>query len=274
MRNIALATLRQLGFRGRVVAAALGLTENYVATLSNAARREGSAALVRQDRRGTPGKVTSERWGLARAWRAQGVSDAEIGRRLEVAHTTVSRALGPRGQAAGPAGEPVRARQDPLFSGPEHGPEPEAEAEPEAGPGAEPGAGMPPPGGRTPEWRPVPAAGVSWSRYAGAMLLHAFGGRAGAAEILASAAGRDGRAAVKSDVSSPAGRCPRWLTACLSVSAVRVSLRGAGSACASVTHSGRIRSRAAWWNLNYRGIAGARLQGELLRDVKSDPIHS
>ena len=194
MRNIALATLRQLGFRGRVVAAALGLTENYVATLWNAARSEGSAALVRQDRRGTPGKVTPERWELARAWRAQDVSDAEIGRRLEVAHTTVSRALGPRGQAAGPAAEPVRARQDPLFTGPEHGPEPEAEAEPEAGPGAEPGAGMPPPGGRTPEWRPVPAAGVSWSRYAGAMLLHAFGGRAGAAEILASAAGRDGRA--------------------------------------------------------------------------------
>ena len=41
MRNIALATLRQLGFRGRVVAAALGLTENYVATLWNAAPQGG-----------------------------------------------------------------------------------------------------------------------------------------------------------------------------------------------------------------------------------------
>jgi hypothetical protein len=51
MRNIALAALRQLGFRGRVVAAALGLTENYVATLHNAAKRDGSAALIRQDRR-------------------------------------------------------------------------------------------------------------------------------------------------------------------------------------------------------------------------------
>ena len=48
MRNIALAALRQLGFRGRVVAAALGLTENYVATLHNAAKRDGSAALIRQ----------------------------------------------------------------------------------------------------------------------------------------------------------------------------------------------------------------------------------
>ena len=59
MRNIALAALRQLGFRGRVVAAVLGLTENYVATLHNAAKRDGSAALIRQDRPGAPGKVTA-----------------------------------------------------------------------------------------------------------------------------------------------------------------------------------------------------------------------
>ena len=99
MRNIALAALRQLGFGGRVVAAALGLTENYVATLHNAAKRDGSAALIRQERRGGPGKVTAAQWEQARAWRDQGVSDAETGRRLKVAHTTISRGLGPRGQA-------------------------------------------------------------------------------------------------------------------------------------------------------------------------------
>src|SRR5260370_18501862 len=102
MRNIALAALRQLGFRGRVVAAVLGLTENYVATLHNAALRDGSAALLRQDRRGTPGKVTAQQWEQARAWRAQGASDAEIGRRLEVAHTTISRRPGPREQRPAP----------------------------------------------------------------------------------------------------------------------------------------------------------------------------
>ena len=47
MRNIAAATLRQLGFRGREVAAALGLTPNYVATLWKRGAREGTAALVR-----------------------------------------------------------------------------------------------------------------------------------------------------------------------------------------------------------------------------------
>ena len=113
MRKIALAALRQLGFRGRVVAAVLGLTENYVATLHNAALRYGSAALIRQDRRGTPGKVTAQQWEQARAWRAQGASDAEIGRRLEVAHTTVSRGLGPREQDPVPGRETGRAAAEP-----------------------------------------------------------------------------------------------------------------------------------------------------------------
>ena len=72
MRNIALAALRQLGFRGRAVAAVLGLSEAYVATLHNAAMRDGSAALAMQDRRGTPGKVTAAQWEQARAWRDAG----------------------------------------------------------------------------------------------------------------------------------------------------------------------------------------------------------
>ena len=199
MRNIALAALRQLGFKGRVVAAVLGLTENYVATLHNAALRDGSAALVMQDRRGTPGKVTGEQWEQARAWRAQGASDAEIGRRLQVAHTTIGRALGPRGLAPAREREPGWAPAEPLFPGPE--PEPEPEPGPGPGPGA--GAGLPPAGGLR-AW-PLPAGGVFRSRYAGAMLLHAFGGQAGAGEILAAAAGgedgRPGDAALLSAVS-------------------------------------------------------------------------
>src|SRR5712691_4670646 len=195
MRNIALSVLRQLGFKGRVVAAVLGLTENYVATLHSAALRDGSAALVMQDRRGTPGKVTAQQWAQARAWRAQGASDAEIGRRLQVAHTTIGRALGPRGRAPAREREPGRAPAEPLFTGPE--PEPG----PEPGPGA--GAGLPPAGGLR-AW-PLPAGGVFRSRYAGAMLLHAFGWRAGAGEILAAAAGgedgRPGDAALLSAVS-------------------------------------------------------------------------
>ena len=190
MRNIALAALRQLGFGGRVVAAALGLTENYVATLHNAAKRDGSAALIRQDRRGGPGKVTAAQWAQARAWRDQGVSDAEIGRRLNVAHTTISRGLGPRGRApASGGGRGQHAAAEPLFTGPaaetEPGPATEAEAEPAPEALTEPGAGAGglPPGGGQPGW-PLTGEGVLASRYAGAMLLHAFFARAGADSAL------------------------------------------------------------------------------------------
>src|SRR6266496_6136742 len=179
MRNIALAALRQLGFRGRVVAAVLGLSEAYVATLHSAAKRDGSAALIRQDRRGTPGKVTAAEWEHASAWRDQGVSDAALGRRLKVAHTTVSRALGPRGQAPARDGEPGWAPAEPLFTAPgtERETEREPETEPGAGGGGGGGGGLPPGGG-------LPAEGVFVSRYAGAMLLHAFFARASAGSAL------------------------------------------------------------------------------------------
>ena len=211
MRNIALAVLRQLGFGGRAVAAALGLSEAYVATLHSAARRDGPAALAMQDRRGTPGKVTAAQWEQARAWREQGASDAEIGRRLGVANTTVGRGLGPRGQAPAPGGQAGRPPAEPLFTEPEPepGPEPGAgavpgpgtEREPEPGADAEPepGAGLPP-GGGPPAW-PLPAQGALWSRYAGAMLLHAFLAQAGAGTVLAAAGGEPRDVALLTAVS-------------------------------------------------------------------------
>src|SRR6266568_3801593 len=116
MRNLALATLRRLGFPGRRVAQVLGLTENYVATLYSAALRQGSAALTGPGRRGRPGKLTDADWARA---------------------------------APGPA----RA------------------------------AGLLAAGARI-------IGGQVTSRYAGAMLLHAFGARAGAGQILS--AGTDG----------------------------------------------------------------------------------
>ena len=180
MRNMALCGLRQLGFRGRAVAAVLGLSEAYVATLHNAAKRDGPAALVMQDRRGTPGKITAEQWEQARAWREQDVTDAEIGRRLNVAHTTVSRALGPRGQFAASGGGPGWAPAEPLFTGPEA--EPQAATVAAAEPAA--GAGLPAGGAAA---RPQGDGGVVASRYAGSMLLHAFFARAAAGTVLASA---------------------------------------------------------------------------------------
>src|SRR5579863_3815218 len=60
LRNVAVAACRHLGFSGRAVAAAMGLTENYVATLHNRALREGTAGLVRAQ--GRPRKLAGGAW--------------------------------------------------------------------------------------------------------------------------------------------------------------------------------------------------------------------
>ena len=63
VRNMAVAVLRQLGFGGAQVAAVMGLTPNYVATLRQRSLREGTAGLVRPA--GRP-RETAERRGSRR----------------------------------------------------------------------------------------------------------------------------------------------------------------------------------------------------------------
>ena len=184
LRNVAVAVCRQLGFSGRAVAEVMGLTENYVATLHNRALREGTAGLVRAP--GRPRKLAAGAWEQAARWRAGGASDSEIARRLQVAQSTVFRRLGPAAvQEQLPDGGPGAG-------GPEAGPAAPGPGGPAAaGPQAsEPAAPEP---GPEPSPRPVagpgPAAGTEAvsSRYAGAMLAHAYLGRIGAEAILAAA---------------------------------------------------------------------------------------
>src|SRR6266436_1033462 len=140
MRNVAVAVLRQLGFGGRAVAAVMGLTENYVATLHNRALREGIPGLVRE--RGRPGKLAAREWEQAARWRAEGASDSGIARRLRVAQSTVFRHLGPAAvqeqlPGTGPEGEPAATGRRA-----EAGPQPEQEPagpQPEGEPGPQPG---------------------------------------------------------------------------------------------------------------------------------------
>src|SRR5712664_2092547 len=103
MRNFAITVLRQAGFSGGRVGEVFGLTPAYVSTLHAAALREGPAALIGHEGPGRPRKLGAEDWEKARAWRAQEVSDNEIGRRLGVAGTTVGRRLGPRPGTGDPA---------------------------------------------------------------------------------------------------------------------------------------------------------------------------
>src|SRR5216683_1358535 len=195
LRNVAVAVCRQLGFGGQAVAGVMGLTENYVATLHNRALREGTAGLVRAQ--GRPRKLAGNAWEQAARWRAEGASDSEIARRLGVAQSTVSRRLGPAAVQeqlpdGGPAGEP--AVPGPQDGEPEAGPAaPAPSSQPAAGPGSPAGAEPAPAG----ELVPVPAGDLAArpagepaavpSRYAGAMLAHAYLDRIGAEAILAAA---------------------------------------------------------------------------------------
>ncbi len=195
MRNVAVAVARQLGFSGQRVAQVMGLSASYVATLRQRARREGAAGLVRPS--GPKPKLSPADWARAARWRA---SEARIAARLGVAQATVSRHLAGAGQQQLP--EPGSADQEPRQPGlrrEEPAAEPAAQPEP-----AEPAPAPELPAQPEPETAPEPgletaraagllAAGARItggqvaSRYAGAMLLHAFGARAGAGGILAAA---------------------------------------------------------------------------------------
>ena len=188
MRNIAVAALRQLGYGGTAVAAVMGLTPNYVATLHQRALREGTAGLVREP--GRPRETGEASWEQARTWRADGVRDSEIARRLGVNQSTVLRRLGRAHaqEALPPAPQPQPAAA-----------EPEAAGSGAAEPGEAAGTGPAEPGTWPPAAGQRPAA-VS-SRYAGAMLLHAFLARAGAGTVLAAAGGEPQDVALLTAVS-------------------------------------------------------------------------
>src|SRR5271165_6991408 len=173
-RNVAVAVLRQLGFGGTEVAAVMGLTPNYVATLRQRSLREGTAGLIRAA--GRPRETGEASWDRARAWRAAGMRDAEIARRLGVNQSTVLRRLGrAHVQEALPL-TPEPAAAEPGAREPQAGEPQVTEPEQAAGTGL---------AGPDPALRP---AGFS-SRYAGAMLLHAFFARTAAGAVLAGAAG-------------------------------------------------------------------------------------
>jgi hypothetical protein len=202
-RNIAMATLRSMGFPGRRVAVAFGLGETHVATVRSRALREGPAGVVR--RSGRPPKLTPQQLAQAVAWHEDGLSNVDIGRRLGVHNATVSRALSAvrapdaggdeTGQEAlGPtiAADPAATDPAPSDVATPDVATPDAvasDAEPstvEIGVG---GSDTVAPAARTPALAAVGRIGVGRfdSRYAGAMLLHAFTSRVGAGDVFAGA---------------------------------------------------------------------------------------
>jgi hypothetical protein len=192
MRNLAVVTLTGMRFPVGQVAAVMGLTPGYASTLRGRARDYGSAGLVRE--MGRPNKLTSRQIAQAWRWRGEGVSDVVIGQRFGVAGTTIARTLAAHpGPGLTPAVTPGELQLE-LDTDTDTDTDAAPDAEPDTAPDAEAatadvdtapdvevqGAGVC--GG--------PARigqGVFFSRYAGAMLLHAFTDRVNAAAVLSGA---------------------------------------------------------------------------------------
>ena len=187
MRRLAMVALTQAGQSVKAVAQAFEVHPNYLSTLRKTAREQGSAGLVKVQ--GRPVKLTGAQREQAREWAEQGVSGQEIARRLQVSDSLISRLVG----AGRWAPEPVQDEfpddtdtdtddtDDTDVAGP--GVADREPLEPVAAVPAvvEPGDGL---GGAVAGSSRLGAAGVD-SRYAGAMLLHAFYDRVGAAAVFA-----------------------------------------------------------------------------------------
>jgi hypothetical protein len=186
MRNLAIVGLRNAGFSCTGVAACFGLTAQYVSTLRGRARDHGSEGIVRP--RGRRRSLSAAQLSRAAAWSASGMSDVAIGKRLGVHSGTIGRrlaAVGERNRSA------ARVTSETLFNDNEPDQQPSSD-KPEDGEHDEHDAsdGDTQPAdhvvGVTPSPLTRPGETEVSSRYAGAMLLHAFLTRLGAEEILSS----------------------------------------------------------------------------------------
>ncbi|MGH3874959.1 MAG: hypothetical protein ACRDSR_26245 [Pseudonocardiaceae bacterium] len=153
MRRLAMVALTEAGHAVKSVAEVFGVHPNYLSTLRKAVREQGSNRLVKA--MGRPVKLTSAQLAQAYRWAGQGVAGQEIARRLQVSDIMISRLVGGRRRP-----DPV---QDELVV-----PEPaDAPVEP-VDTEHEDALALPVVGSAR------LGQGSVDSRYAGAMLLHAF----------------------------------------------------------------------------------------------------
>jgi DNA-binding CsgD family transcriptional regulator len=183
MRRLAMVALTQAGQSVKAVAQAFEVHPNYLSTLRKTAREEGSAGLVKAQ--GRPVKLTPAQREQVRRWSEQGVTGQEIARRLQVSDSMISRLVGAGPRMPGSVQDefPGTDVDDPVVA------DRELPAAEQAVPAVEPGNGLD--GGRrgvVVGSSRLGAAGVD-SRYAGAMLLHAFYDRVGAAAVFAPLSG-------------------------------------------------------------------------------------
>jgi len=221
MRNFVMVALTESGVCSVKDAAAMfGVRPEHVSRLRADYARSGPAALAPK-RPGRPAALTPAQVAQAREWARRRVSHAEIGRRLGVARSVVTDTLrrggGPAGEPAGlfdlddgdpedgdPDGGAGRGDGDPDGDGDgeggDAGDDPDPDGGADRGDGDPDGDGGDPcrhgaeHDGGGPGTGPVPAGGarigegVFPTRFAGAMLIHAFTHRMGVRAVLERAA--------------------------------------------------------------------------------------
>ena len=209
LRNLAICALTESGVSGNTAAALFGLTPVQISRIRGQYRKNGSAGLAR--RRGRPPSLTPAQVRQARLAAGAGVTHGQIAARLKVSRPLIASLIGAHGplypqdelpgtgqaeaddqagdDQAAAEGQP--AEENPEAEAEEKDPPPPPppsaaaaqEEEGEEGCGGAPG-------------RPYHCAqavpGAYRSRYAGAMLTHAFTSAIGAAGILAAGCGLDG----------------------------------------------------------------------------------
>jgi DNA-binding CsgD family transcriptional regulator len=194
MRRLAMVALTQAGQSVKAVAQAFEVHPNYLSTLRKTAREQGSVGLVKVQ--GRPVKLTPAQREQVRRWSEQGVTGQEIARRLQVSDSMISRLVGVGRRMPDPVQDELPDTDIADIADTDiadtdladHDLADHKLPEPAAAAPAVVELGNGPDGAVVGSSPRLGAAGVD-SRYAGAMLLHAFYDRVGAAGVFAPLSG-------------------------------------------------------------------------------------
>ena len=191
LRNLAIISLTELGVSGSTAAALFSLTPVQISRIRGQYRQHGSAGLARK--RGLPAGLTPGQVRQARSWAGAGVTHGEIARRLAVSRPLITALIGSHGPLYPQDELPGTGQAGGDGNAPQDQPAPHAaEDQPSEDRAAAAGQEQEEEQQEARRYHCQPAAGAYRSRYAGAMLTHAFTTAIGAAGILQAGCGLAG----------------------------------------------------------------------------------
>ena len=191
LRNLAIISLTESGVSGSTAAALFSLTPVQISRIRGQYRQHGSAGLARKQ--GQPAGLTPGQVRQARSWAGAGVTHGEIARRLAVSRPLITALIGSHGPLYPQDELPGTGQAGGDGNAPQDQPAPHAaEDQPSEDRAAAAGQEQEEEQQEARRYHCQPAAGAYRSRYAGAMLTHAFTTAIGAAGILEAGCGLAG----------------------------------------------------------------------------------